>query len=68
MSVFDVLERHGPWRLAAFALSVLLFLALGLIRWPFVLLARILLGLQSGLDARITHSFAGDVPAPYPAG
>ncbi|MEV4602564.1 hypothetical protein AB0K15_34865 [Amycolatopsis sp. NPDC049253] len=59
MSVFDIAERHGPWRLAAFAVSVLLFLALGLLRSPFVAIAWILRGLQAGLDRRITTCFAG---------
>ncbi|GAB3380772.1 hypothetical protein [Amycolatopsis echigonensis] len=59
MSVFDVLEQHGPWRLAAFAVSVLLFLALGLLRTPFVAVAWLLRGLQTGLDKRITTCFAG---------
>ncbi|GAA1986475.1 hypothetical protein [Amycolatopsis minnesotensis] len=65
MSVFEVAERHGPWRLAGFACAVLLFLALGLLRWPFLLVARILRGLQVGLDQRITASFPGPV-SPYP--
>ncbi|MGW4400677.1 hypothetical protein ACWEHA_35750 [Amycolatopsis nivea] len=59
MSVFDVLEQHGPWRLFAFAASVLLFLALGLLRTPFVAVAWLLRALQTGLDRRITTCFAG---------
>ncbi|WP_344862370.1 hypothetical protein [Amycolatopsis ultiminotia] len=65
MTVSEIATRHGSWRLAGFALSVLLFLALGLIRWPLVVLARLLTWVQAGLDARITASFADPfVPKP----
>ncbi|MGW4520124.1 hypothetical protein [Amycolatopsis sp. NPDC004378] len=63
MSVFEIAKEHGSWRLAGFALAVLLFLAVGLLRWPLLFTARLLLAVQSGLDARITASFAGAVPA-----
>ncbi|MEV6878635.1 hypothetical protein [Amycolatopsis sp. NPDC051128] len=63
MSVFEIAKEHGSWRLAGFALAVLLFCALSLLRWPLLLVARLLLAVQSGLDARITASFAGSVPA-----
>ncbi|KFU82927.1 hypothetical protein SAMN04489729_4241 [Amycolatopsis lurida] len=68
MSVFEIAKEHGSWRLAGFAVAVLLFLAVGLLRWPLLLTARLLLAVQSGLDARITHSFAGNVPAPQETG
>lgn len=68
MSVFEIAKEHGSWRLAAFALAVLLFCALSLLRWPLLLTARLLLAVQSGLDARITASFAGAVPAPPETG
>ena len=68
MSVFEIARTHGSWRLAGFAFAVLLFLAVGLLRWPLLLAARLLLALQSGLDARITASFAGDLPAPQATG
>ncbi|MEU4517394.1 hypothetical protein AB0F52_01600 [Amycolatopsis sp. NPDC024027] len=63
MSVFEIAKEHGSWRLAGFALAVLLFCALSLLRWPLLQAARLLLALQSGLDARITASFAGAAPA-----
>ncbi len=63
MSVFEIAKEHGSWRLAGFALAVLLFCALSLLRWPLLQAARLLLAMQSGLDARITASFAGAVPA-----
>ncbi|OKJ93837.1 hypothetical protein [Amycolatopsis sp. CB00013] len=68
MSVFEIAKEHGSWRLAGFAVAVLLFLVVGLLRWPLLLTARLLLAVQSGLDARITHSFAGTVPAPQETG
>ncbi|MFE5506682.1 hypothetical protein ACWEOG_03725 [Amycolatopsis japonica] len=68
MSVFEIAKEHGSWRLAGFAVAVLLFLAVGLLRWPLLLTARLLLAVQSGLDARITHHFAGTVPAPQETG
>ncbi|MEV5720632.1 hypothetical protein AB0L41_42775 [Amycolatopsis mediterranei] len=68
MSVFEIAREHGSWRLAGFALAVLLFLALSLLRWPLLQAARLLLALQAGLDARITASFAGAVPAPTESG
>ncbi|RSM58958.1 hypothetical protein DMH03_23965 [Amycolatopsis sp. WAC 01376] len=68
MSVFEIAKEHGSWRLAGFAVAVLLFLVVGLLRWPLLLTARLLLAVQSGLDARITHSFAGNVPAPHETG
>lgn len=66
--MFEIAREHGSWRLAGFALAVLLFLAVGLLRWPLLLAARVLLVVQSGLDARITASFAGAVPAPPETG
>ena len=54
MSVFDVMQQHGPWRLAGFAAALTVFLLLHLIRWPLALAARLLLAAQTGLDARIT--------------
>lgn len=68
MSVFEIAKEHGSWRLAGFALAVLLFLAVGLLRWPLLQLARVLLAVQSGLNDRITASFAGAVPAPAETG
>lgn len=54
MSTFDVLEQHGIWRLTGFLLAVAVFLLLHLVRVPFRLIERVLLALQTGLDARIT--------------
>ncbi len=54
MSVFDVMQQHGPWRLAGFAAALAVFLLLHLLRWPLALAARLLLAAQTGLDARIT--------------
>jgi hypothetical protein len=68
VSVFEIAKKHGSWRLAGFALAVLLFCALSLLQWPLLIAARLLLAVQSGLDARITASFAGAVPAPPETG
>ena len=61
MSTFDVLDEHGPWRLAAFLACVAIFLALHLARQPFRLIERGLHAVQRGLDARITAHLS---PAP----
>lgn len=58
MSTFDVLEQHGPWRLAAFLAAVAVFLLLQLARWPFRLIERALLAAQRGLDARIATALS----------
>jgi hypothetical protein len=68
VSVFEIAKEHGSWRLAGFALAVLLFCLLALLRWPLLLAARLLLAVQAGLDARITASFAGTAPAPTETG
>ncbi|MFI5611334.1 hypothetical protein [Amycolatopsis sp. NPDC051903] len=50
MTTFDVLQRFGTLALIRHALTVLLFLALHLIRIPLVLLARILEWLMRRLN------------------
>ncbi|MPY82595.1 MAG: hypothetical protein GEV00_04595 [Actinophytocola sp.] len=65
MSTFDVLDQHGPWRLAAFLGCVALFLALHAIRQPFRLIERGLHALQSGLDARITSALSPPTTGPF---
>lgn len=57
MSTFDILDQHGPWRLAAFLGCVAVFLLLQAARWPFRLIEKALLAIQRGLDARITTTF-----------
>lgn len=62
MSVADILDTYGPWRLAAFLLAVAIYLALHLTRFPFVLVAKILAAAQRGLDQRITTSITRPTP------
>ncbi|OQO91966.1 hypothetical protein B1813_06695 [Saccharomonospora piscinae] len=56
MSVFDIVQQHGPWKLAGFVAALGVFLLLHLIRWPLALAARLLHAAQAGLDARITSA------------
>ena len=68
MSTFDVLDQHGPWRLAAFLGCVALFLLLHAIRQPFRLIEKALHSLQRGLDARITAALSQPTTTTAPAG
>lgn len=58
MTVFDVLDQYGVWKLAAFVFALATFLLLHLLRLPFVAVARGLWLVQSGLDRRITTAAA----------
>lgn len=42
MSAFEVLEHYGAARLARFVAALILFLFLHLLRWPLLLLVRVL--------------------------
>jgi len=65
VSTFDVLDQHGPWRLAAFLGCVAIFLALHAIRQPFRLIEKALYALQRGLDARITSALSPPTAGPF---
>lgn len=56
MSAFDVLSRHGTAALLRFLGSVALFVALHLLRQPFLLAARLLEAGMRRVDARLTAS------------
>ncbi|EHR48925.1 hypothetical protein SacmaDRAFT_0625 [Saccharomonospora marina XMU15] len=60
VTVFDIVQQHGPWRVAGFVAALALFLLLHLLRWPLALGARLLLAAQSGLDQRITNAVTPD--------
>lgn len=53
MSVFEVVDQHGAWKVAAFVAALAAFLLLQALRSPFVVVARGLWLLQHGLNARI---------------
>jgi len=65
VSTFDIVQQHGPWRLAAFLAAVALFLVLHLIRLPFVWIERGLAAVQRGLDARITTAMTPPTARPF---
>ncbi|HWD02745.1 MAG TPA: hypothetical protein VG674_09860 [Amycolatopsis sp.] len=64
MSVFDVLDYYGPWRLAAFVLAVALFLALHLARLPLVGLAWLLHAAMRGIDHQLSTRITPTGPPP----
>lgn len=71
MSTFDIVQQHGPWRLAAFLVAVAVFLLLHLARQPFRWIERGLHAIQRGLDARITTALSPpttEPTSPAPAG
>lgn len=70
MSVFDVLDHYGPWRLAVFVLAVGLFLALHLARLPLLAVAWLLNAAMRGIDRQLSARIvpAGRPPRPRPAG
>lgn len=61
MSTFDVLEQHGTAALARHFGLLGLFLALHLIRIPFVLIERVLAGALVRIDRAATAQ-AGRIP------
>ena len=75
MSTFEVLAHYGTAALARYAGLLFLFLALHLIRIPFVLAERVLAGLLVRIDAaataqasrnpsrRVNQFFPDDFPA-----
>ncbi|WP_328613267.1 hypothetical protein OHS18_30975 [Amycolatopsis sp. NBC_00355] len=70
MSVSDVLDHYGPWRLSAFVLAVGLFLALHLARQPLVGLAWLLNAAMRAIDHQLSTRItpAGQPPRPRTAG
>lgn len=62
MTLADIAQQYGTWRLAGFAACLLTWLLLALLRCPFVLVARVLAAAQHGIDARMTARIA-DAPA-----
>lgn len=54
MSANDVLDRYGTAALLRFVGAVVLFTLLHLLRWPFVLLARLLEIGMGRIDAYLT--------------
>lgn len=60
MSAFDVLDRYGTGALVRFLGAVALFVALHLLRLPFVLLARLLEVGMGRVDGYLTGSLAAD--------
>ncbi len=62
MTLADIAQQYGPWRLAGFAACLLTWLLLALLRAPFVFIARVLAAAQHGIDARMTARIA-DAPA-----
>lgn len=66
MSAFDVLSRYGTATLLRFLGCVALFVALHLLRQPFVLAARLLEAGMRRVDARLTATVS--TPGPRPRG
>ncbi len=58
MTLADIAQQYGPWRLAGFAACLITWLVLALIRCPFVVVARLLAAAQGGIDARLTARLA----------
>ena len=54
MTVAEIVDRYGPWRIAALAVCLLTWLLLAALRTPFVVVARLLAAAQRGIDERIT--------------
>lgn len=54
MTVAEIVDRYGPWRIAALAVCLLTWLLLAALRTPFVVVARLLAAAQCGIDERIT--------------
>lgn len=69
MSAFDVLDRYGTAALLRFLGAVALFVALHLVRLPFVLLARVLEVGMGRVDGYLTGALAtGSGSATQPPG
>lgn len=67
MSAFDVLDRYGTAALLRFLGAVALFVALHLLRLPFVLLARLLEAGMGRVDGYLSGALTSTA-APPPAG
>lgn len=68
MSAFDVLDRHGTAALLRFLGAVALFVALHLLRVPFVLLARLLEAGMGRVDGYLTGALTATGPTTGPTG
>lgn len=64
MSAFEVLQRKGTLALLGFLAALLGFVALHLVRIPLVLMAAVLAGVMSRLDAAITRKATGPAEGP----
>ena len=53
MTLADIARRYGTWSLAGFALCLVTWLILAALRFPFVLVVRLLGAAQQGIDARM---------------
>lgn len=61
MTVTEIVQQHGAARVCLFLAAVATWLALALVKFPFVFLSRVLTAAQAGLDARVTAT----VSAPH---
>jgi len=61
MTLADIAQQYGAWRLAGFAVCLVTWLLLAAIRAPFALVVRLLGAAQQGIDARMTARIADDV-------
>lgn len=67
MSAFDVLDRYGTAALLRFLGAVALFVALHLVRLPFVLLARVLEVGMGRVDGYLTGALGTATQPPGPS-
>ena len=58
MTLADIAQQYGLWRLAGFAVCLVTWLLLAALRAPFVLVVRLLGAAQQGIDARMTDRLA----------
>ncbi len=61
MTVAEIVDRYGPWRIAALAVCLLTWLLLAALRTPFVVVARLLAAAQRGIDERVTDRLSVSV-------
>lgn len=64
MSAFEVLQRKGTLALLGFLAALLGFVALHLVRIPLVLIAAVLAGVMSRLDAALVRQASGAPTGP----
>lgn len=67
MTLADIARRYGTWTLAGFAVCLVTWLLLAALRFPFVLIARLLGSAQVGIDARIAARLAAHHTTVTPA-